>query len=162
MRYRIGMDGGGTRTRIAVIAHGQERFRCETGGINYNSFSQGEIADNLTRGLMILREQGYLPEDCESVGIGAAGISNPNAEPFLKQCVKAKGFSCSIVVAGDQEAALLGGIGQAPGILLIAGTGSICIAQDGEGNHFRTGGYGHIIDDAGSAYAAGRDILTAS
>lgn len=161
MGYRIGMDGGGTRTRIAVIMKGKECFRCETGGMNYNSFSKTEIMEHLSRGLLALSEHGYLPEECEGVGIGAAGVSNPEAEPFLKKCIRKMGFTCDIVVAGDQEAALLGGVGQAPGILLIAGTGSICIAQDGDGRHFRTGGYGHIIDDAGSAYAAGRDILTA-
>lgn len=161
MGYRIGMDGGGTRTRIAVIEEGTECFRCETGGINYNSFSKTEIMDNLSSGLLNLSEHGYLPGECESIGIGAAGVSNHEAEPFLKKCVSEMGFTCDLVVAGDQEAALLGGVGQAPGILLIAGTGSICIAQDGEGNHFRAGGYGHIIDDAGSAYAAGRDILAA-
>lgn len=161
MKYRIGMDGGGTRTRIAVITDEKECFRCETGGINYNSFSKKEIMESLSIGLQTLIEHGYMPANCESIGIGAAGVSNPDAEPFLKSCINKIGFTSSIVVAGDQEAALLGGIGQNPGILLIAGTGSICIIQDGKGKSFRTGGFGHIIDDAGSAYAVGRDILTA-
>lgn len=161
MKYRIGMDGGGTRTRMVVIIGEKEYFRCETGGINYNSFSKEEIQKYMSDGLSKIAEQGYLPDDCIGIGIGAAGISHPYASQFLKECVKKSGFFCPTVVAGDQDAALLGGIGQAPGILLIAGTGSICISQDGQGHHYRAGGFGHIIDDAGSAYAVGRDILSA-
>lgn len=159
--YRIGMDGGGTRTRLAVIEQGQECFRCETGGINYNSFSAEEIRSSLMHAFVEVRKQGFEPEACEGIGIGAAGVSNPEAAPFLTKVLRELGFLCPIVIVGDQEAALAGAVGQKPGILLIAGTGSICIAQDGTGGTYRSGGFGHIIDDAGSAYAVGRDILEA-
>ncbi len=159
--YRIGMDGGGTRTRLAVIEQEQERFRCETGGINYNSFPQEEIRESLAKAIDDVKEKGFLPKDCEGIGIGAAGVSNPKASPFLTEVLRKLGFTCPIVIVGDQEAALAGAVGKRAGILLIAGTGSVCMAQDGAGGKYRTGGFGHIIDDAGSAYAVGRDILTA-
>ena len=47
------------------------------------------------------------------------------------------------------------------GAVLIAGTGSVCCGRDQYGHSFRTGGYGYLIDDVGSGYAIGRDILTA-
>lgn len=159
--YRIGIDGGGTRSRFAVLENGKELFRCESGGLNYNSYGETEILSNLSEAIQALAKEGFEPQDCVGIGAGAAGISNPKAIPFLKGSLRKLGFSCPIVIAGDQEAALVGGIGKKAGILLIAGTGSICMAQDGRGNRFRTGGYGHIIDDAGSAYAVGRDILNA-
>lgn len=43
----------------------------------------------------------------------------------------------------------------------MAGTGAICCGRDGAGNRTRVGGYGYLIDDGGSGYALGRDILTA-
>lgn len=159
--YRIGMDGGGTRTRLVVIEREQECFRLETGGINYNSFSKEEIRDSLDKAVYEVKGKGFLPEDCEGIGIGAAGISNPEAAPFLTKVLRDLGFTCPIRVVGDQEAALVGALGKRAGILLIAGTGSICMAQDGKGDRYRVGGCGHIIDDAGSAYAVGRDILNA-
>lgn len=159
--YRIGMDGGGTRTRLAVIEQEQERFRCETGGINYNSFPKEKIQESLAKAISEVKEKGFLPKDCEGIGIGAAGVSNPKAAPFLTSVLRELGFTCPIVIVGDQEAALAGAVGKRAGILLIAGTGSVCMAQDGAGGKYRTGGFGHIIDDAGSAYAVGRDILTA-
>lgn len=159
--YRIGMDGGGTRTRLAVFEGEEERFRCETGGMNYNSFSADEIREHLTEAVRGMQQVGFSAADCEGIGIGAAGVSNPKAAPFLQQILKELGFTCPIVVEGDQDAALAGAVGAGAGILLIAGTGSVCVGKDAEGNKYRSGGFGHIIDDAGSAYAAGRDILTA-
>ena len=47
------------------------------------------------------------------------------------------------------------------GTVLIAGTGSICYARTADGRRARSGGWGHLIDDEGSAYALGRDILRA-
>ena len=159
--YRIGMDGGGTRTRVIVVEQEKEVFRVETTGINYNSFSEDMIRTGLTDAISQLEANGFMPAACNGIGIGAAGISNPNAAPYLQKVLQNLGFTCPIVVAGDQEAALLGGVGRRAGILLIAGTGSICMARDEKGRKFRCGGYGHIIDDAGSAYAVGRDILNA-
>ena len=159
--YRIGMDGGGMRTRLAVFEGEEERFRCETGGMNYNSFSADEIREHLTEAVRGMQQGGFPLADCEGIGIGAAGVSNPKAAPFLQQILQELGFTCPIVVEGDQDAALAGAVGAGAGILLIAGTGSVCVGKDVEGNKYRSGGFGHIIDDAGSAYAVGRDILTA-
>lgn len=49
----------------------------------------------------------------------------------------------------------------AEGAVLIAGTGSVCLGRDEMGRTARAGGYGHLIDDGGSGYAIGRDILSA-
>ncbi len=159
--YSIGMDGGGTRTRLAVFEGAKECFRCETGGINYNSFSAEEIRAHLAEAVSEMVQSGFPVADCEGVGIGAAGVSNPEAAPFLQQVLRELGFTCPVVVEGDQDAALAGAVGTGAGILLIAGTGSVCVGKDEKGNKYRSGGFGHIIDDAGSAYVVGRDILTA-
>lgn len=66
-----------------------------------------------------------------------------------------------IRLVGDHETALAGALEEPAGVILIAGTGSICYGVNESGAKFRAGGYGHIIDDAGSAYAIGRDILKA-
>jgi len=64
-------------------------------------------------------------------------------------------------VISDVEAAHAGALGGAPGVLLLAGTGSIALARDARGRWARAGGLGPLLGDAGSAFAIGRDWLAA-
>lgn len=161
MRYILGVDGGGTKTRAVILQDRQECLRAETGGINYNSYTKEQIRTHLNELAGKCQKAGFAPKECMGIGVGAAGISNPEAVSFLKECLAECGFMCPVSIFGDHEAALRGGLLKEPGILLIAGTGSICFAQNGAGEKKRVGGYGHLIDDGGSAYAVGRDILRA-
>ena len=98
---------------------------------------------------------------CGALCIGSAGISNPDAYHFLENTVRAGGYRGPLQIVGDQVTALAGALGTPVGTVLIAGTGSICYARTADGHERRSGGWGHLIDDEGSAYALGRDILRA-
>jgi N-acetylglucosamine kinase-like BadF-type ATPase len=63
---------------------------------------------------------------------------------------KTKHFS----VAGDVESALRAALPAGPGIVLIAGTGSVAYAENGE-RRARVGGFGYLAGDEGSAFAIG-------
>ncbi|WP_312430280.1 BadF/BadG/BcrA/BcrD ATPase family protein [Lacrimispora sp.] len=99
--------------------------------------------------------------DCRGICIGAAGISNRDTAKLLTRNLKEQGMQGVIRLVGDHETALAGALEEPAGVILIAGTGSICYGINESGAKFRAGGYGHIIDDAGSAYAIGKDILKA-
>ncbi|HYB44654.1 MAG TPA: BadF/BadG/BcrA/BcrD ATPase family protein, partial [Candidatus Methylomirabilis sp.] len=62
----------------------------------------------------------------------------------------------------DVEAAHLGALGERPGILLLAGTGSIALGRDGRGRWARAGGWGPLLGDEGSAFWIGREWLRAA
>lgn len=97
-----------------------------------------------------------------AIGVGCAGVSNPVVRTFLEETFLRLGYGCPVFIFGDQEAAMFGAFGEEAGILLISGTGSICLGQTGKRERkYRAGGYGHLIDDEGSAYALGRDVLSA-
>ncbi len=161
MGFILGIDGGGTSAKAVILREGEEQGRALAGGINYNSYSTEQIQNHLSELAGQCRALGFEPASCEGVGVGAAGVSNPKAAPFLKQALQNCGFSCSISIAGDHVAALKGGLLDEAGVLLISGTGSVCLAQNSKAESCRAGGYGHLIDDEGSAYAIGRDILSA-
>jgi glucosamine kinase len=59
-----------------------------------------------------------------------------------------------LTVAGDAETALRAAIPEGPGIVLIAGTGSLAYAENGE-KRVRVGGFGYLLGDEGSAFALG-------
>ena len=95
---------------------------------------------------------------CPELVIGMAGVSNRHATEFVEETVRQAGYRGHLQFLGDQEIALAGAI-TGHGAVLIAGTGSVCCGRDRNGKMFRVGGYGYLIDDPGSGYAIGRDIL---
>jgi N-acetylglucosamine kinase-like BadF-type ATPase len=99
---------------------------------------------------------------CDILCISTAGISNPKAKDFFESVLREIGLSCQTIFVGDHVGALYGSLGKGEGIILISGTGSICYGRNKDGSEARTGGWGHLIDDEGSGYAIGRDILSAA
>lgn len=162
INYVVGMDGGGTKTDILVAdIDGRPLHAFRSGAINYN----GESVENVERHLSDIFEKievlmGGLTH-CSALCIGAAGISNSAAANAMTEAVRKTGYSGPLTVTGDHETALYGALGKPWGVILIAGTGSICYGKNASGETHRTGGFGYLIDDEGSGYAIGRDILAA-
>jgi phenylacetic acid degradation operon negative regulatory protein len=67
-----------------------------------------------------------------------------------------------ILVTGDERTALHGAFPDRPGIVLISGTGMICIGRDRQGREARCGGWGWLLDGAGSAMDLGQQALAVS
>lgn len=156
--FIAGIDGGGTHTRIE-LRDLENRLICrgEFGPFNLNSI--GETAFR-----MLLRQVFDWCGDmgqCARLCIGAAGISNPNVSRIFCEELENAGFQGTCKLCGDQEIALRGAM-DGPGVALIAGTGSICFGKNVAGVTARSGGYGHLIDDEGSGYALGRDVLSSA
>jgi glucosamine kinase len=68
----------------------------------------------------------------------------------------------AVRIISDVEAAYLGALGAAPGVLLLAGTGSIALGRDAAGRWHRAGGLGPLLGDEGSAFWIGRAWLRAT
>ena len=66
-----------------------------------------------------------------------------------------------MTVEPDYAVALAGATDGGPGIVVIAGTGSVAYGENGAGEAHRAGAYGYLIDDAGSGYGVGRAALAA-
>lgn len=156
--FIAGIDGGGTHTRIE-IRDPENRLirRGEFGPFNINA-----IGEHAFRSLLreVFAWCGGM-EACSRLCVGAAGISNPKVGMILKEELERSGFQGIWYLCGDQEIALRGAM-EGPGIVVIAGTGSICFGKNQAGQIARSGGYGHLIDDGGSGYALGRDVLGAA
>jgi len=64
-------------------------------------------------------------------------------------------------VATDYEVALESATGSGPGVVLIAGTGSVAYGRNAAGDTARAGGYGPLLGDEGSAFEIGRRAVSA-
>lgn len=162
MNYAAGLDGGGTKTAVAVIDEsGRVVHTFTSGGINYNGQDEISIRQTLQEIMSELAEACSGLDRCLQVGVGAAGISNPAAADRIASAIRACGYRGGLTIVGDYETALYGALEQDTGMILIAGTGSICYGKNASGQAHRSGGFGHLIDDEGSGYSIGRDLLAA-
>ncbi|OMF94913.1 BadF/BadG/BcrA/BcrD ATPase family protein [Paenibacillus sp. FSL R7-0337] len=162
MAFIVGMDGGGTKTAVIVTHDDQEEpvLSFTAGPINYNGGDAGAIAAAFGEIFNQIRSCCTSLAEVNHVCIGAAGVSNPAVARFLEQQVRDNGYSGPLTITGDQETALYGAQNAMQGIILIAGTGSICFGVNEKGERHRTGGFGHLIDDEGSGYYIGRELLS--
>ena len=152
-----GWDGGGTKTKAVVEdADGREVLTLSSGPLNLNGNSPETVRGTVRELMAGMRGAG----ECERLVIGMAGISNPASAGLIRDALREEGYTGSVRLCGDQEIALAGAM-DTHGVILIAGTGSIAFGRDARGGEVRVGGYGYIMDDPGSGYAIGRDILSA-
>ena len=152
-KYAIGLDGGGTKTEVAMLsAQGETIYMGRLGPLNPVSYpdSPAKIAEELAR---------FIDADCAAICVACAGAADKAKAEGVKRAMDGI-FAGPVFVRTDGENSLYTALGERDGVALISGTGSICYAQKG-GATARSGGRGHVLDDAGSAYAMGRDILSA-
>ncbi len=161
MAYVIGIDGGGTKTAVAIARDEEDALTTFTvGPINYNGGDAEAIAASFGELFDRVKLVCDPAKDVAHICIGAAGVSNPLVVGMLEKHVRDNGYAGPLTITGDQETALYGAQNAMQGIILIAGTGSICFGVNGKGEQHRAGGFGHLIDDEGSGYQIGRDLLS--
>lgn len=170
IRYIVGIDGGGSKTNLEVRFFDSLDSPCEilikekksfkAGPLNVKNIASGSLNETVISMLTFLKglEGGLNP--CEMIVVGTAGASNPEIVENIRKAFSENGYSGKQVIVGDDITALKGGLSGREGAVLISGTGSICNGIDSKGHSLRSGGWGYLIDDAGSGYAIGRDILS--
>lgn len=159
MQYVVGWDGGGTKTKMSVLdLQGNLLWSDTAGSLNFNSCPREEVIQTIDTLVGSLTKFTDNLAHCQGICICAAGISNKAGTEFLLEQLTKRGITGEITLVGDHEAAFMGAIGKPEGMILVSGTGSICYGKN-RGISHRTGGYGHLIDDEGSGYAIGRDLL---
>lgn len=158
--YVLGVDGGGTQSQAeAQDSTGRVLFRLTGGALNINGSSYEAVRRAFSQLLAEAAEEAGEELELAAICAGIAGISNPDAARAVRE--GATGFDGKIEIIGDHSAALAGALGKSEGLILIAGTGSVCAGIGADGREARSGGWGHLIDDEGSGYAMGRDALRA-
>lgn len=160
----FGLDGGGTSSRLRIESlSGELLFKAEGSGTNYYAKPREEITATL-RGLF---EKAYAsglePEDCAAGHGGNAGVDRPvDRAAFAELLRGASGLACPLSVGNDAETALVGALGDSEGLLLVAGTGSIAYGRSRDGTCVRSGGWGHLLGDEGSAYWIASEAISRS
>jgi len=160
MSVVIGVDAGGTATTAAVWRDGAPLARA-VGGAGAVRPTRAvaaatRIADTVRTALSEAR---LLRGDV--LVVGAAGVGREEERQELRAALRNHDLAGRLVVTTDVELVLASAFGTGPGIVLIAGTGSIAVARRPDGSVARTGGHGWQIGDEGGGYWIGRMALQA-
>jgi N-acetylglucosamine kinase-like BadF-type ATPase len=96
-----------------------------------------------------------------AICLGIAGVDRPQDTVAVQEIMRRIGFKARIVVVNDALVALVAGAGDAEGVVVVAGTGSIAYGRDAAGRAARAGGWGYLLGDEGGGFWIGRAALTA-
>jgi N-acetylglucosamine kinase-like BadF-type ATPase len=96
-----------------------------------------------------------------AICLGIAGVDREDDAAIVRGIMKRIGFKARVVVVNDALVALEAGVPSAPGVVIIAGTGSIAYGRNEAGEAARAGGWGYVLGDEGSGYWIGRAALRA-
>lgn len=101
----------------------------------------------------------------DAVVIGASGIEQGTPLQDQASALLADALAVAphqALATGDERTALRGAFPDGAGIVVISGTGTICVGRDGNGLEHRCGGWGWRLDGAGAAFDLGHHALQLS
>jgi len=154
----LGIDAGGSATRVVLVADGRIARRFSAPPMN--ALLTVDLADRLAALIATADDTGLNPGGVTAAGIGMPGLRSPDDAAALgAELTRRTGVP--VWVTGDGETAWLGAFGAGPGIVVYAGTGSGAMGCDGE-HWARAGGHGFLLGDEGSAYWIGRAAANAA
>ncbi|MFZ0952146.1 MAG: BadF/BadG/BcrA/BcrD ATPase family protein [Candidatus Sulfotelmatobacter sp.] len=166
MAYYLGIDGGGSKTTCVVGDESSLLATVTAGGSNITRVGEAGAREALHHAIReTCLAANINPQQVLRACIGAAGAGRPEIASSVCKMV-AEIIPGEIKVVGDMEIALEAAFGKGPGVIVIAGTGSIVFGRDAQGKIARAGGWGFAVSDEGSAHwiglAAVRAVLRAA
>ena len=162
-RYFLGVDGGQSRT-TAII--GDESGRVvgvgRGGPCNHVGASEG-------RAKFVGAIQSSVQAACAKAGLNAASVCFTSAclgfsgGPADKESILAEILASDrTLVTDDAFIALAGATAGQPGLVVIAGTGSIAFGRNAGGRTARAGGWGYLFGDEGGGFWIARQAIRAA
>jgi N-acetylglucosamine kinase-like BadF-type ATPase len=160
MAYYLGIDGGGTKTRCALADEATILARVISGGSNLIRLGEAHARDVLRGAIQqVCAAARISPSQISATCIGAAGAARPEIAVKIRK-IFADLALANVEVVGDPVIAIEAAFGAGPGVIAIAGTGSIVYGRDAAGHTARAGGWGFAVSDEGSGHWIGRSAVS--
>lgn len=159
----LGVDGGGSKTRTVIFSADGEQLSEDTAG----------PSNPLRVGLKPAAETivGSATRACDRIGrttagivscvAGIAGVRREDLRIGMRRLIGESLPGSEVSVVTDAEIALLAATAGGPGLVVIAGTGSIVFGKNSKGRTATAGGWGPIAGDEGGAVSIAREALRA-
>lgn len=156
----VGVDGGGSKTDAVIVdAEGRIMGEGTSGpsnplrvGIARAAAAVREAIDKACEAAEVRRE------DILAAEVGLAGARRTELRERVREALSNLGIA-DVEVVGDADIALYGATNGEPGVVVIAGTGSVCCGVNSRGKRNCAGGWGPVAgDEGGGAWIARRAL----
>lgn len=159
----LGVDGGGTKTNVALMDEAREVIAEGSGGPS-NPLRVGveTAVANIAKAIDAACDSGGVSRgDIVAATLGLAGVRRNDIRERVRESFVTRLRVRKTLVTTDADIALYGTtLGQA-GLVVIAGTGSICIGVNDDGEKFIAGGWGPVAGDEGGGRGIAGEALHA-
>ena len=162
MPYFLGIDGGGSKTRCLLGDDSSILGSGSSSGCNIVRVGEACAQDSLTSAIHEACVQARISaREITRTCLGAAGGVRPEIVASLRR-IMTQIVGGGVEITGDMQIAFEDAFGQAAGIIVIAGTGSIAYGRNSNGETARVGGWGFAVSDEGSGHWVGVEAVRAA
>ena len=157
----LGVDGGGTKTHIALMnASGEVTCEGFAGPGNPLRVGVETAVGNIVKAINEACDSGGASRlDIVAATLGLAGVRRADLRQRVRQrFIESIGIKNTTVIT-DAEIALYATTRGNPGLVVIAGTGSICLGKNAKGKIAISGGWGPLAGDEGGGVGIAQATL---
>jgi glucosamine kinase len=162
MVFYLGIDGGGSKTSCVIGDENSVLGAGSAAGSNVVRVGEAQARESLFAAIrQACNSAGISAQQITHTCVGVAGAARPQISDTVRRLLS-QIVGGEIQIVGDMVIALEGAFGGGPGIVVIAGTGSIAYGVNAENQTARAGGWGFAISDEGSGHWIGRAAVSAA
>lgn len=160
----LGVDGGATKTVCAIA---DENFQVLGVGIsgpcNYNVVGIEKARKNVRSAIERAFSDLDLKDRAAEIGcFGIGGLTTESDYEVISNQMVPSDAAKRRIIVNDVVIAFYAVTGGSPGIVVVAGTGSIAYGLNSRGESAFSSGWGWLMGDEGSAFDIARQALTAA
>lgn len=144
---------------VVVDESGREVGRCVTKGSVATAQDPVRAADAVEQAVRGAADAAAVTLPVAVLFAGLAGGGGTAAREGVISSLKGRGLAQVVDVGTDAEAAFEDAFPEGPGLMVIAGTGSVAWGRNTAGDVHRVGGWGQHLGDEGSGYSIGIGAL---
>jgi N-acetylglucosamine kinase-like BadF-type ATPase len=162
MSFFLGIDGGGSKTLCLIGDEASVLGAGTAAGSNVVRVGERQARESLGAAIRQACSAAKItPAQIGRTCVGIAGGARPEIARVVRELL-AEVVAGEIEVVGDMVIAMEAAFGSGPGVIVVAGTGSIAYGRNAEGQSARAGGWGFAISDEGSGHWIGRAAVASS
>src|SRR5436853_1476712 len=158
----LGIDGGATKTSCLVGDEKSVLGSGASGSSNLIRIGEAQARESLNSAIQQACAAAHVsPAQIHKTCVGLAGAGRSEISSAARRAML-EIVGGEVQIVGDTIIALEAAFGRGPGVVVIAGTGSIAYGRNAAGQTARAGGWGFAISDEGSGYWIGRAAVASA